>query len=159
MVYSEHSGHSELNRITKIKFFLITLFWKQNKWHKHSILVHTLKVLFFVLKHKDYKFILPALLHDVGKPFVAYQDEEDLILKTYSFTDHEEKSYQIIKNWKLSEWTKLIIRYHYLIRDIDNSLKKGKLDRHKEKLEIWNSLSEDMKKDLEIFIKYDDLGK
>ena len=159
MVYSEHSDHSELNRITKIKFFLITLFWKQNKWHKHSILVHTLKVLFFVLKHKDYKFILPALLHDVGKPFVAYQDEEDLILKTYSFTDHEEKSYQIIKNWKLSEWTKLIIRYHYLIRDIDNSLKKGKLDRHKEKLEIWNSLSEDMKKDLEIFIKYDDLGK
>ena len=155
----EHSGHSELNRITKIKFFLITLFWKQNKWHKHSILVHTLKVLFFVLKHKDYKFILPALLHDVGKPFVVYQDEEDLILKTYSFTDHEEKSYQIIKNWKLSEWTKLIIRYHYLIRDIDNSLKKGKLDRHKEKLEIWNSLSEDMKKDLEIFIKYDDLSK
>ena len=51
---------------TNFKFLLITLFWKQNKWHKHSILIHTLKVLYYVLKNKDYKFILPALLNNLS---------------------------------------------------------------------------------------------
>jgi len=144
---------------TNFKFFLITLFWKQNKWHRHSILVHTLKVLYYVLKNKDYKFILPALLHDIGKPFVAFQDSKDVLTGEYSFTDHEEKSYLIVKNWKISEWTKQIVRYHYLIRDIKNSLKKGKIERYNEKLKIWNSLPCELQTDLEVFIKYDDLGK
>jgi gamma-glutamylcyclotransferase (GGCT)/AIG2-like uncharacterized protein YtfP len=87
---------------------------------------HTLKVLYGVLKAKDYKYIAVAILHDIGKPFVAYQDEEDILVGEYSFTDHEEKSYEIVKNWFfLSQWTKNLIRYHYIIRDIKNSKRKG----------------------------------
>jgi hypothetical protein len=109
---------------------------------------------------KDFKYLIPALLHDIGKPFVAYQDEEDKILGTYSFTDHEEKSYQLIKGWPfLSDWSKNIIRYHYLIRDIKNCLKKNKIERYNEKMKIWNGLNNDIQKDLEIFMIYDDLGK
>ncbi|SFV66392.1 hypothetical protein MNB_SM-4-1334 [hydrothermal vent metagenome] len=41
-----------------------------------------------------------GLLHDVGKPFTAFKkDEEDYDFNEWSFTDHEERSYQIIKNW------------------------------------------------------------
>ncbi|MFA6756934.1 MAG: HD domain-containing protein [Sulfurospirillaceae bacterium] len=140
--------------------FFITLFIKQNKWHKHSVLGHTMRVLYHVLKSRDFKFLIPALLHDIGKPFVAYQDEDDKIENTYSFTDHEEKSYQIIKNWPfISSWSKEIVRYHYLIRDMDKSYKEGNIQRHDEKLKIWNSLDEIMKEDLRTFLIYDDLGK
>lgn len=142
-----------------LKIFLTTLFIKQNRHHKHGVLGHTIKVFYYVVKNKDYKFLIPALLHDVGKPFVAYQDEEDKISNTYSFTDHEEKSYQIIKNWPLSKWTKDVVRYHYLIRDIKKCKEKGKLVRYYEKKIIWNSLSTNMQKDLKQFMKYDDLGK
>jgi predicted HD phosphohydrolase len=143
-----------------MKAFLTTLFIKQNKWHNHSVLVHTLKVAYHAIQHKDYKFIIPALLHDLGKPVTAFQDEKDLLEGTYSFTDHEEKSYQIIKNWSfISEWTKDVVRYHYIIRDISKSYKKGKIDRYNEKLAIWNNLSPELKKDIETFMKYDDMGK
>lgn len=146
--------------MNKLNNFLITLFIKQNKWHKHSVLGHTIKVLYYVIKDREFKFIIPALLHDIGKPLVAYQDEEDKLIGTYSFTDHEEKSYQIIKNWLfLSEWCKNVVRYHYLIRDIKNSLKKNNVKRYNEKLNIWNNLSKDMQEDLEKFMIYDDLGK
>lgn len=146
--------------MNKLNNFLITLFIKQNKWHKHSVLGHTIKVLYYVVKDREFKFIIPALLHDIGKPLVAYQDEEDKLIGTYSFTDHEEKSYQIIKNWLfLSEWCKTVVRYHYLIRDIKNSLKKNNVKRYNEKLNIWNNLSKDMQEDLEKFMVYDDLGK
>lgn len=100
------------------KSFLYTLFWKQNKHHKHGVLVHTLRVAYNVIKHKDYKMIPAALLHDVGKPFIAYQKEEDIPLKEHSFTDHEKLSYQIIKNWPVSEYKKNMVRYHYLLRDV-----------------------------------------
>jgi len=56
--------------------------------------------------------LLAGLLHDIGKPVVAYQKEEDIALGEYSFTDHEEMSYLIIKDWKfVSDYTKKLVRY------------------------------------------------
>jgi predicted HD phosphohydrolase len=142
------------------KIFLETLFIKQNKWHKYGVLLHTLKVFYAVLKAKDYKFIGAALFHDLGKPIVAYRDDEDVITGEYSFTDHEEKSYQIVKNWFfLSEWTKLIIRYHYLIRDLKNSKRKGNHQRLARLEKSWETLDDKFIKDLHIFLAYDDYGK
>jgi len=141
------------------KPFLITLFWKQNKHHRHGVLIHTLRVFWETLRHKDFKLLPAALLHDIGKPFVAYQKEEDKISGEYSFTDHEELSYRIIENWPVSDYTKSIVRYHYLIRDIEKSLKKGDMKRYEEKRAIWERLNEEMREDLRRFLKYDDLGK
>jgi len=142
------------------KAFLKSLFFTQNKWHQHGVLMHTCRVLYSVIKSGDYRFIPAAILHDIGKPFTAFvKDDEDRIYNEYSFTDHEEKSYQIIKNWKfVSDYTKDIVRYHYLIRDIKKS-KKEDLTRYAQKKPIWDSLDEELKKDLEIFLRYDDLGK
>lgn len=148
---------------SKLKFwknFFISLFIKQNHWHTSSVFGHTLKVMFVTLKHRDYKYFIPAFYHDFGKPFTATQDESDIQFGTYSFPDHEEKSFQIIKEWPfLSDWTKTIVRYHYLIRDIDKSLRKGKIERHNEKKAIFESLSDELKEELQIFMNYDDEGK
>lgn len=68
-----------------IKFFFISLFWKQNKWHKHGVFIHTLRVVYYTFKGKEYRMIPAALLHDIGKPFVAYIREGE---KDLSFIDH-----------------------------------------------------------------------
>ena len=141
------------------KFFWISLLWKQNKWHRHGVLIHTLRVAFYTIKAKEYKMIAAAFLHDIGKPYVAFQKGEDIETGEYSFTDHEEASYQIIKDWKfISNYTKNLVRYHYLIRDISKSKKKD-LPRFYEKSGIWDSLEEEMQEDLKRFIIYDDLAK
>jgi hypothetical protein len=142
------------------KPFLKTLFIKQNKWHRYGVLLHTLKVVYGVIKAKDYKFVASALFHDIGKPSVAYQDESDILVGEYSFTDHEEKSYQIVKNWFfLSKWTKSIIRYHYIIRDIKNSKRKGLTIRLKRLEDSWENLDKKFILELEQFLIYDDYGK
>ncbi|QFR49450.1 HD domain-containing protein [Sulfurimonas lithotrophica] len=140
--------------------FLKSLFFTQNKWHQHGVFIHTMRVLYYVLKRGHYKFIAAAVLHDIGKPFTAFvKDEEDLKFNEYSFTDHEETSYQIIKNWFfISEYTKNMVRYHYLIRDIKKS-KKEDLKRYAKKIDIWNTLDDDFKDDLAEFLICDDLGK
>ena len=140
--------------------FLRSLFFMQNKWHQHGVLIHTLRVTYYVLKAGDFKFFAAGLLHDIGKPSTAYKkDAEDIEFGEYSFTDHEERSYQVIKNWFfISEYTKQIVRYHYLIRDIKKS-KKEDLTRYAIKQKIWDQLSQKIKDDLVIFIIYDDLGK
>lgn len=141
------------------KPFFISLFWKQNKHHKHGVLLHTLRVAYHVVKSRKYKMLPAALLHDIGKPFVAYQKEEDIATGEYSFTDHEEKSYQMIKEWRfVSDYTKIMVRYHYLIRDIDKHKTKDP-DRSIAKKEIWESLSSQMQEDLKLFLHFDDLGK
>ena len=141
------------------KPFFKTLFWKQNKHHKHGVFLHTLRVTYHTLMHGDFKMVPAALLHDFGKPVVAYQKAEDILLNEYSFTDHEEKSYEIIKDWSLiSDYTKKIVRYHYLIRDISKHKIKDPV-RAEEKQKIWDNLSEEMQADLKRFLKYDDLGK
>lgn len=140
--------------------FLNSLFCTQNKWHQHGVFVHTLRVTYYVLKARDFKFLAAGLLHDVGKPFSAFKkDDEDYEFDEWSFTDHEERSYQIIKSWPfVSEYTKKIVRYHYLIRDIKKS-KKENLERYAQKQTIWDSLDAEMHKDLYQFLEYDDRGK
>ena len=141
------------------KSFLKTLFWKQNGHHKHGVLIHTLRVSYYAFKAKDYRMVLSALLHDIGKPVTAYQKAEDIALGEYSFTDHEEMSYQMIKRWKfVSGYTKIMVRYHYLIRDRAKHKSKD-ATRYDEKTQIWNSLSPEIQEDLKRFLKYDDLAK
>jgi predicted HD phosphohydrolase len=147
-----------INRVYS-KQFLVTLFWKQNAHHKHGVLLHTLRVFYHTLKAKEYKMLTVALLHDVGKPLVAYQKDEDIEKNEYSFTDHEEKSHEVIKDWRfVSEYTKTLVRYHYLIRDIDKHKTKDP-ERHYEKLRIWNTLTPQLQDDLRRFLRYDDFGK
>ncbi len=151
---------SEVKNKIFSKAFWDSLVFTQNKWHQHGVLLHTLRVVYYTLKHGDFKMLAAALLHDIGKPFSAFKkDQEDWDYDEWSFTDHEEKSYQIIKNWPfLSDYTKNLVRYHYLIRDMKKS-KKEDLARYAKKKEIWESLDDDFKEDLQRFLKYDDLGK
>ena len=147
------------NSIFSLPFWRSLLF-RQNKYHQHGVLVHTLKVIWNVIKAGEWKMLPAAILHDIGKPFVAYEkDDEDREYGEYSFTDHEEMSYQIIKNWPfLSDYTKNLVRYHYLIRDLEKS-KKEDLPRYAKKYEIWEKLDDDFKKDIARFMAYDDAGK
>ncbi len=151
---------SEVNNKIFSKPFLDSLFFTQNKWHQHGVLWHTLRVVYYTLKYGDFKMLPAALLHDIGKPFVAFKkDEEDREFDEWSFTDHEERSYQIIKEWTLiGSYTKDLVRYHYLIRDLKKS-KKEDPQRYVKKRLIWDALENDFKKDLERFLHYDDLGK
>jgi len=151
---------NEVNNSFFSKANLMSLFFVQNKWHQHGVLLHTLRVTYYSLKAGDFKLFAAALLHDIGKPSTAYKkDAEDIEFGEYSFTNHEERSYQIIKNWPfISQYTKEIVRYHYLIRDIKKS-KTENLSRYKSKKTIWDSLDDSMKKDLRRFLKYDDAGK
>lgn len=150
-----------------MKLFLITIFWKQNSHHRHGVLVHTLKVTFQLIKHKHYRMVLAGLLHDIGKPFVAYQKPEDILNNEYSFTDHEEKSFKIIEHWPLiSDYTKQLVRWHYLIRKMDKakkkSIKDGISSGNKEYLDCYSlyiSFDNQFKNDLRNFLKCDDLGK
>ncbi len=149
---------------------LITIFWKQNNWHKHGVLIHTLKVTFFVIKNKQYKMIPAGLLHDIGKPATSKVINKKNMI--FSFHWHEEKSYQIIKNWPfISEYTKQIVRWHYLIRWTKKALQKS-LDttktekyrkhwknEHLRQKKIWEELDNNTKKDLEIFFEFDELWK
>ncbi len=141
------------------KPFLKTFLWKQNKHHRHGVFLHTMRVAYYALINGDLKMLPAAFLHDVGKPLVAYQKEEDIALNEYSFTDHEEKSYEVIKNLSfVSDYTKQLVRYHYLMRDIDKHKFKDP-KRYTEKKAIWEGLSTEIQADLMIFLKYDDLGK
>ncbi|MCK5110457.1 MAG: HD domain-containing protein [Arcobacteraceae bacterium] len=142
------------------KVFWITLLFKQNEYHKYGVLLHTFKVLYSVLKAGDYKFISSALFHDIGKPVVAYQKPEDIPVNEYSFTDHEEKSYQIIKNWPfLSDWTKNIVRYHYILRDIGKCKEEGNFKRFERLEKSLSTLDDKFISQLKVFLKYDDFGK
>ncbi|OEU71444.1 MAG: hypothetical protein BA874_00010 [Desulfuromonadales bacterium C00003068] len=141
------------------KTFLKTLFLRQNNYHKYGILKHTLAVTIHALKDKNYKMIPAAIFHDIGKPYVAFQDEKDKQTGEYSFTNHEEISYQIIKNWRMSEYTKELVRYHYLIRGISKAKKKGQEGKYKRMKRSYDNLDENFIEDLKTFMKYDDLGK
>lgn len=152
-----------------MKHFIITLFLRQNKHHKHSVLVHTLIVFWYSLFSSKKRFATAALLHDIGKPFVATLKKDGY---NYSFTNHEEKSYQIIKNWPfISDYTKNLVRYHYIRRRMEKDaikLKKGinssngdpitqeKIDQMIQK---HNSFPVSFQKDLRMFQKLDDKAK
>ena len=145
-------------RILKKEFY-ITLFIKQNKWHKFGVLLHTLAVVFHTFKAKKYKMIPAAFLHDIGKPYVAFQDEKDKITNEYSFHNHEEISYHIIKNYRVCEYTKKLVRYHYLLRGMQKALEKNHMARYSRMKRAYDRLDEDFIYDLKLFMKFDDLGK
>lgn len=154
-----HSRSDIYNKIWS-KAFLSSLFVVQNKWHQHGVFFHTLRVTYYCIKAGEFRMIGAGLLHDVGKPFTAFKkDKEDDEFGEWSFTDHEERSYEIIKEWPfVSEYTKKLVRYHYLIRDIKKS-KKENLKRYAQKSAIWETLDEEMQADLHRFLSYDDAGK
>jgi hypothetical protein len=142
------------------KPFFITLFIKQNKWHRYSVLIHTLMLVYHATKAKQYKMITAGFLHDIAKPLVAFQDESDKHTGEYSFTNHEELGYKVIKNWFfISDYTKILVRYHFLIRGMEISKEKGREARYKRMKRIYDSLDEDLLSDLKLFLQYDDLAK
>ena len=148
-----------LNRIFRKEFF-ITLFIKQNKWHRYSVLGHTLMLVYHATKAKQYKMIMAGFLHDIGKPIVAYQGENDKRTGQYSFTHHEEISYQLIKRVPfISDYTKKLVRYHFLIRGMDISKRKGYEGRYRRMRRIYDGLEKDFVEDLNIFIEFDDKAK
>jgi putative nucleotidyltransferase with HDIG domain len=149
--------------------FFITLFIRQNKHHKHCVFVHTIKVFKYALLASKNNFLVAALLHDIGKPFTAVLDEDGY---DFSFTNHEEKSYQIIKKWPfISQYTKNLVRYHYLRRRIEKDslkLKEGKNSSNgdiitQEKVDkmkkLYDSFDFEFKKDLRLFQILDDKAK
>ena len=147
------------NRIFRKEFF-ITLFIKQNKWHRYSVLMHTFMVVYHAVKAKEYKMITAGFLHDVGKPILAYQGENDRLTGQYSFTNHEEISYQLIKKLPfISDYTKKLVRYHFLIRGMEISLRKNYEGKYRRMRRIYESLDESFVNDLKLFIKFDDLAK
>lgn len=143
----------------KKKAFWATLFIKQNRWHKHSVLIHTLKVTYQLIKHKRYDMVAAGLLHDVAKPLSAHQNGKDLRTGEYSFTNHEAMGYHVIKNWPISERTKILVRYHYLIRGMSKAKERNQPGKYARQKRIWDNLDEQMKDDLRVFLKCDDLGK
>jgi len=148
------------NYKSKRSFFWITLLFTQNNYHKYGVLLHTLKVVYGVLKDRNYKFLAAAFLHDIGKPFVAYQKPQDKIDNIYSFTNHEEKSYQIIENWLfISDWTKQIVRYHFLIIDMKRKKENNNIKMFKKLEKDWVNLTPNLQEDLRTFLKYDNYGK
>lgn len=146
------------SRILRKEFF-ITLFLKQNKHHKFGVLVHTLALVKHVIFNGYFKFIPAALLHDIGKPFIAFQDEKDKTTGEYSFHNHEEISYYLIKNWFVSDYTKKIVRYHYLIRALKLTEQRGQLKKYNRLKRIFYKLDQDFKEDLKLFMIFDDKAK
>lgn len=147
-----------MSRIFRKEFF-ITLFIKQNNWHKYSVFNHTLALVFHAIKYKQYKMIPAALLHDIGKPIIAFQDEKDKTTGEYSFHNHEELSYQIIKNWKISSYTKDLVRYHYLIRGMSKAKQRDQIGKYKRMKRSYDKLDSSFIKELKLFMKFDDLAK
>lgn len=148
----------ERSRVFRKEFF-ITLFIKQNKWHKYGVLLHTFAVVCHAIKNKKYSMIMAALLHDIAKPYMAFQDEDDKKTDQYSFPNHEEGSYFLIKKWPISEYTKKLVRYHYLVRGMQKAKQKKQLGKYRRLNRIYNRLDNSFKKELLIFMSFDDKGK
>ena len=141
------------------KSFWVTLLIKQNKYHRFGVFRHTIAVFLHNLKDKNYKMLPAALLHDIAKPFSAFQDENDILTGEYSFHNHEEFSYKIIKNWPISEYTKNLVRYHYIIRAMQKATQKNKILKYQRLQRKFDKLDPYFINDLKTFMKYDDLGK
>ncbi len=144
------------------KNFWKSLLYRQNNHHAHGVFFHSVLVVYYLFKMKQYKMMVAGVLHDISKPVVAKPDAKDIErgFGELSFTSHEELGYQTIKNWGfISDYTKMIVRYHYLIRGMSKAKEKGQMAKYRRLKRIWDGLSQDMKKDLAIFLKADDLAK
>lgn len=145
--------------MTKLETYLTTLFWKQNSYHQHGIIVHTLRVTWELYKAGHISMVPAGLLHDIGKHLSAHQKPEDIINNEFSFTDHEEISWLVIKDWPfVSKYTKDLVRWHYLIRRMGKAKQKG-LAEYDELKKTWDSFTPEFQEDLAKFLKCDDLGK
>ena len=150
-----------MNNILNYNFWKSLLF-RQNDHHRYGVFRHTMMVVYHLFVMKQYKMMTAGLLHDIGKPYTAKADAKDLARGhgELSFTNHEELSYQIIKRWFfVSEYTKLIVRHHYLIRGMKKAKEKGQLQKYHRLQRVWNGVSDEMKDDLGRFLKADDLAK
>ena len=144
------------------KNFWRSLLYRQNDYHRYGVFRHTLMVVYHLFRAKEYKLIPASIFHDLGKPFTAKPDAKDIERGRgeMSFTNHEELSYQIIKKWMfLSDYTKQIVRHHYLIRGMSKAKQKGQDAKYQRLKRVWDGLSDEMKTDLAIFLKADDLAK
>lgn len=150
-----------MNTIYNYNFWKSLLF-RQNDHHRYGTFRHTMMVVYHLFKMEQYKMLTAGLLHDIGKPFTAKADAKDIARGRgeLSFTNHEEISYKIIKDWSfISEYTKQIVRHHYLIRGMSKAKQKGEMAKYRRLTKVWDSLSPGMKDDLAIFLKADDLAK
>ncbi len=146
------------------KAFFMTMFIKQNKYHAHSVLGHTIKVAYELIRKDRWDLVPAGILHDIAKPLSAHQDKEDIEegQGNYSFTNHEIFGYYLIKDWPewlVSNYTKDIVRHHYLIRGMSKAKKKGNFAKYRRLRRIWDKLDNDFKADLGVFMAADDLGK
>jgi len=141
--------------------FWETLFLKQNKYHTSSVIGHTLKVVYCLIKKGRWDLVPAGFLHDIAKPLSAYQDQEDIDdgLGFYSFKNHEAFGYHIIKNWYISDHTKNVVRYHYHIRGMKKAKEKGEYAKYRRLRKEWAKLNKNFKKDLSVFLVCDDQGK
>ena len=144
------------------KNFWKSLIYRQNDFHRYGVFRHSVMVVYHLVKMKQYKMITAGVMHDFGKPFVAKPDAKDIAKGNgeLSFTNHEEISYLIIKRWSfVSDYTKQVVRHHYLIRGMSKAKQKGNTAKHRRLQKVWNGLSQELKDDLAIFLKADDLAK
>ena len=100
-----------------------------------------------------------GILHDIGKPIVAFQDEKDKKTGEYSFHNHEEISYHIIKNWPISDYTKNLVRFHYLIRGMGLAKKRNQVGKYNRMKKFYDKLDDEFIEELKLFMKFDDLAK
>ena len=89
----------------------------------------------------------------------AYNSETTSHALLYSFHNHEELSYQIIKNWKISTYTKNLVRYHYLIRGMEKAKERNQMGKYKRMKRSYDKLDSSFINELELFMKFDDLAK
>lgn len=146
------------------KDFFTAMFIKQNKYHAHSVLGHTVKVAYHLIRKGRWDLVPAGILHDIAKPLSAYQDADDIAEgKGYlSFTNHEVFGYHILKDcpsWLISDYTKNIVRHHYLIRGMYKAKKKGNYAKYRRLRRIWDKLDKTFKADLGTFMAADDEGK
>jgi len=95
----------------------------QSKYHIYDVWGHTVKAVEYAYRIKERfvindptAFMLAALLHDVGKPYVRTRDEEDF--DQYHFYDHDELGYRmsldILQDLRLPQ--KVITRVSKMVR-------------------------------------------
>ena len=150
-----------MNTIFSYNFWKSLLF-RQNDHHRYGVFRHTMMVVYHLFKMKQYKMLTAGLLHDIGKPFTANADAKDIARGRgeLSFTNHEEISYKIIKDWSfISDYTKQIVRHHYLIRGMSKAKQKGEMAKYRRLKRVWDNLPQEMKDDLAIFLQADDKAK
>jgi len=148
-----------MKRPTRLNYkFFRSLLWHQNKHHKHGVFVHSLKVVYYLMTVRRLDLVPAGFLHDIGKPFVAYQKDEDKASGDYSFTNHEEISYHLIKNFA-SDKTCEMVRYHYHIRAMQKAKERNQIGKYNRYKRQYDKLSTETKADLGVFLAADDCGK